>query len=111
MTNNTTYSVVQEFHAKPYGRYPKHSDYSGQKFREEILNPLIQENEIITVDLTGYNRYGRSFIDESFGGLVLECGYSEETLRKKLIIKHDALPSIVKLAWKRISHANESINR
>ncbi|PPK51247.1 STAS-like domain-containing protein [Marinobacter persicus] len=103
--------VVRDFSTRPYGRYYKDGDRSGAKFRDEFLLPALQNNDHVTVDLTGYNLYGRSFIDEAFGGLIREGGYSLSDLQDKLTIRHDDVPPVVALAWSRIAHASKSKKR
>ena len=100
-------NVVEKFHHRPFGRYEKGSEgRSGEEFREKWLRQSLLDGEYVIVDLTGYNRYGASFIDEAFGGLVRN--YKQLTpkyLRSHLEIKHDLLKSVVDLAWDRIDAA------
>ncbi len=95
--------VVKDFH--PYPKYcrVKDGEGSGEAFRKEHLLPKLQENEYVTVDLSGYNRYGPTFIREAFAGLILYNGYTVDELKRRLTIKHDMLPSIVELCWSLIS--------
>lgn len=102
---SNTITVVKDFSPRPFGRYPKHSDFCGQNFRAQLLAPAMKEFDRVIVDLNGYNRYGRSFIDEAFGGLVRDEGWTQKELRKHLEIVHDSLPSVVQLAWTRIDSA------
>lgn len=101
-------NVIKDFNPKPYGRYPSHSDYCGENFRKQLLAPALKEFDFVQVELTGYNRYGRSFIDEAFGGLVRDENWSETALREKLEIIHEELPSLIELAWNRIKIAQSS---
>lgn len=106
--------VIDDFSKTPYGRspdkvLPHEAEHTGEVFRNKILSQKlkdsIKENTKLTVELTGYNRYGRSFIDEAFGGLIREDGFSYEQLRTYLNIEHNSVPSIVTLAWQRIKKA------
>lgn len=101
--------VVKDFHPKPYGRYKNDSPgcelTSGQTFREDILAPALRNYEKVEVDLTGYNRYGRSFLDESFGGLIREEGFSGNDLQKKLSYHHKEVKSIEEVIKERIDAA------
>lgn len=107
--NNIIIKVVTDFHPKPYGRYKNDAPgcelTSGQTFREDILAPALKMYDHVTVDLTGYNRYGRSFLDEAFGGLVREEGFSAEEVRSKLSFKHDEVKSIEVVIQDRINAA------
>jgi hypothetical protein len=101
--------VVKDFHEKPYGRYITDAEgcefTSGEVFRQKHLTPALKEFDHVTVDLTGYNRYGRSFLDEAFGGLIREEGFTSEDLEKRLTLKHDLVPSILDVINKRIEAA------
>ncbi|MBI6504216.1 STAS-like domain-containing protein [Proteus mirabilis] len=94
--------IVNDFSKKPYGRYESDGDGNGERFRKTILAPALRKYDHVTVDLTGYNRYGRSFIDESFGGLIRYEQFTKQELDRKLKYKHDDLPSLVSLINERI---------
>ncbi len=102
--------VVQDFHPRPYGRYANDSigceDTAGEVFRDKVLAPALREYDHVTVDLTGYNRYGRSFLDEAFGGLIRESGFTKEDLDRKLSYKHDLIESIIPVIDERIEAAS-----
>ena len=112
---STIVSVVKDFHPQPYGRYDNDSpgceETSGQTFRRNILVPALREFDYVKVDLTGYNRYGRSFLDEAFGGLIREEGFSGEDLRNKLTWVHEEVKSIESVIKERLIAAEESSNQ
>ncbi|ELA9846066.1 STAS-like domain-containing protein [Vibrio parahaemolyticus] len=97
-------NVIKDFHPKPYGRYKEDGKGAGVFFRELLVEAL-NSNEHVKVILTGYNRYGRSFIDEAFGGLIREDGFTKEQLDKRLSYVHDDVKSIEKLIDDRIEAA------
>lgn len=101
--------VVKDFHERPYGRYnddcPDCHLTSGQAFRENFLAPALKENDRVVVDLTGRNRYGRSFLDEAFGGLIRHEGFTGAELKSKLRCKHDDLESVILVIEDRINKA------
>lgn len=103
--NTETIKVVEDWNPRPFGRYPNHSEFCGKNFRTKLLQPMLQRATHVTVDLTGYNRYGRSFLDEAFGGLVRDEGWTPEQLHTCLDIIHEELPSIPQIAWFRIKEA------
>jgi hypothetical protein len=76
---------TQEFTDTPGGRYKIHGDYSGEQFREEILKPALNQNDLVILDLNGAFGFPPSFIDEAFGILVEHLG--EEIVNKKLRIE------------------------
>lgn len=97
-------NVISDFHPKPYGRYVEDGKGSGVFFRP-ILAQALRDNDKVKVVLTGYNRYGRSFIDEVFGGLIREEGFTKSELDQKLIFEHADVKSIEKLIAERIEAA------
>lgn len=72
------------------------------------MAPAMRKNERVHVDLTGYNRYGRSFLDEAFGGLIREAGFSYEEVKQKLTYSHDLIKSINPIIDERIEAAKKS---
>ena len=62
---------VREFTEFPGPRFKKLGPFSGEEFRETILEPAIKESGTnIQIDLDGTFGYGSSFLEEAFGGLV-----------------------------------------
>ena len=107
-------NVINDFSKKPYGRSPEkvmkgEENGTGLVFRETLLTPRLRESisekNILRVILTGYNRYGRSFLDEAFGGLIRDDGFTYEQLKDFLNIEHKDVQSIVDLSWERIKKA------
>ena len=62
-------NLATEFTDAPGVRSRKLSEFSGQQFREDFLEPLfkIQSTETIEIDFTGVLGYPPSFLEESFG--------------------------------------------
>ncbi|HHB1425709.1 TPA: STAS-like domain-containing protein [Serratia odorifera] len=104
--NTIKINIIKEFNKKPYGRYPSDGDGNGEKFRKQFLVPALRNFDKVIVDLTGYNRYGRSFIDEAFGGLIRVEGFTKKTLDAKLEYHHDELKSLELLVTERIEKAD-----
>ncbi|NOI32177.1 STAS-like domain-containing protein [Vibrio coralliilyticus] len=102
--------VVSEYHPRPKWRYEHEGEGSGEVFRRDFLAPDLREYDHVEVDLTGYNRYGPSFISEAFGGLVREEDFSLLDLKKKLTIRHDKLSSIEGASWAEIEKAERETN-
>ncbi len=78
--------IANDFSPSPIGRYRTDSDTSGQEFREDYLAPALKAYTKVIVDLDGTDGYGSSFLEEAFGGLIREEGFTEKDLKKKLII-------------------------
>tara|TARA_B100001105_G_C22394994_1_gene446291 strand:- start:1418 stop:1744 length:327 start_codon:yes stop_codon:yes gene_type:complete len=100
-----TIKVVDDFNPMPWGRYPKDGPWCGENFRDKYLAPPLMRGEKVIVDLTGYNRYGPSFIDEAFGGLPRKYPLTLETLRELLVVRHDNSDYFSDLAWSRIERS------
>jgi hypothetical protein len=109
--NNFEINVVKDFSKKPYGRYPEDGDGCGVFFRKNKLVPALKSNQHVHVVLDGYNRYGRSFLDEAFGGLIREEGYSLEELRARLTYTHSLVKSIEALISERLEAAQEDMSK
>ena len=107
-------NVVRDFSPTSYGRYarelqPNEENVTGERFRDEFLIPALNQFDKVHVELTGYNRYGPSFIDEAFGGLISVKHFTLEDIHNRLTYSHDLLPSIVELITRRIEHAAQSL--
>lgn len=109
MSSVKTIKVTTDFHARPKGRYkddaPGCELTAGEVFRKNLLVDALRNNDRVVVDLTGYNRYGRSFLDEAFGGLISRENFTKDELDKKLTIKHDDVDNFVTIANERIAAA------
>ncbi|MBY0473115.1 STAS-like domain-containing protein [Patescibacteria group bacterium] len=74
MDNQNIISIARDFSVSPGPRYIVEGDFSGELFRNTILEPrfveAIQKKEKLTVDLDGTLGYGTSFLEEAFGGLA-----------------------------------------
>jgi hypothetical protein len=66
----TALNVAREFSVTPGGRYRRISQFSGEEFRETLLEPALRGNEAVEVELDGVLGYGSSFLEEVFGGIV-----------------------------------------
>ena len=89
-----TITVVKDFNKRPYGRYPEDGEGCGQFFRQNVLAPALRDYDEVHVVLDGYNRYGRSFLDEAFGGLIRDEGFKFEDLKRRLKYSHSLVKSI-----------------
>ena len=96
--------VAEDFSPTPAGRYLADGPFSGEAFRERLLKPSLARHGTVTVDLDGVRGYASSFLEEAFGGLVAEGGFSGPELHERLKIesKH---PSYVYEIWRYIDDA------
>lgn len=85
--------VVTDFSPTPGPRYKHEGNFSGEIFRNSCLEPKLKEaidkNSTLFIDLDGTAGYGTSFVEESFGGLIRENGYSEQIILKHIHIKSE----------------------
>lgn len=79
--------VAKDFSPVPAGRFRADGPYSGERFREEILRPLLSNGRPTLVDLDEAEGYGSSFLEEAFGGLVRNKYFTKDHLLKTLKIK------------------------
>lgn len=101
-------SVARDFSPYPAGRYEDDGDYCGQRFREGHLVPALRRAECVEVSFEGVYGCGSSFLDEAFGGLVREDGFTKEQLDRQLVISagdDSSLADSVKLADEYIARA------
>ncbi|MDO9607443.1 MAG: STAS-like domain-containing protein [Brevundimonas sp.] len=89
-----TIRLAADFNPFPFGRYPSHGEWSGQRFREEWLKPALLAGEAIEVDLDGARGLSPSFLEEAFGGLV-RGGFAAKDLISRVRIKSDRDPTLV----------------
>lgn len=66
-------SVANDYIRTPGARYIKDGEFSGEDFRNKILEPLFldeTDRSKIVIDLDGTDGYATSFLEEAFGGLA-----------------------------------------
>jgi len=66
----TTLKVADQFSKHPAGRFLTDGPYSGELFREVVLEEIITSRTPTVIDLDGARGYGSSFLEEAFGGLA-----------------------------------------
>lgn len=86
--------LASDFNPFPFGRYPSHGDWNGQRFRDEWLIPALKSGDVLEVDLDGARGLSPSFLEEAFGGLV-RSGFAAKDLLARLHIKSDRDPSFI----------------
>lgn len=84
--SNKTITIAEDYSDTPAGRYKTDGSFSGERFRDELLYPALQQNDHVDINLDGALGYGSSFLEEAFGGLIREKGMRLDEIRKKLNI-------------------------
>lgn len=98
-----TFKISSQFSEFPAGRYPEDGPFNGERFREEIIIPLLSQHDQVTFDLDGTEGYGSSFLDEAFGGLVRHHNLTLETLRNRLHFIAEEDDSFIDEIWEYIA--------
>lgn len=69
------YNFAEQFSKNPGLRFRKLSDFSGEQFREEVLEPCFEKNNKIIINVDGVeSSLGASFLSEAFGNLAVKYG-------------------------------------
>ena len=63
-------TIATDFSKHPAGRFRTDGPYSGQLFREDFLDKIVNDREVTVIYLDGARGYGSSFLEEAFGGLA-----------------------------------------
>lgn len=98
--------IAKDFSRSPSGRSLEDGPYSGQLFRDTILAPALREGPV-EVNLDGVLTLGSSFLDEAFGGLIREAGFTVAEIKQKLTIT-GRIETFTNKAW---SHINDPKNK
>ena len=98
--------IAKDFSDTPLGRYAADGEFSGERFRDEVLLPKLSIGPVEVV-IDGVEGYGSSFLEEAFGGLVRKGHFSEQDLKKRLKVIFDDREFQVyeTLIWKYIREA------
>lgn len=84
-------SIVKDFCETPGPRFKSEGNFSGEEFRDEILEPKFllakRNNEKLIIKLDGVYGYPASFLEEAFGGLSKK--YSCQTVLNTLSFESD----------------------
>lgn len=86
--------IAGQFSRHPAGRFESDGPNSGERFREQVLVPILENEDRAEIILDGTRGYGSSFLEEAFGGLVRK-GYTVSRIKNTFeLVAHDD-PSLV----------------
>lgn len=101
-------NIAEEYTKTPGARYIADGEFSGEDFRNIILEPRYKEckenNKKLIINFDGGYGYGTSFLEESFGGLVRK-GYSCDELLKNIELISEEEPELIDKVVKYIKEA------
>lgn len=83
-------NIAREFSEFPVGRYLADGPDTGERFRIEFLDEPMSKREPLTIELSGTDGYGSSFLDEAFGGVVRKFKLSQHETESLLTFEADA---------------------
>lgn len=96
------FNVASEFSPYPAGRYKTDGPFTGEALREKLV-PLLREQEV-HVELDNEVGYSSGFLEETFGGMIRECGMRASDLRAKLFFVSSD-PTLTQEIWEFIDEA------
>lgn len=102
-------NIPRDFTDTPGPRYKSDGDFSGELFRETILEPKFieaeKENLKLKIDFDGGYGYLISFLEEAFGGLARK--YGSDRVLKILVFKSDEEEALIEKVRSYIINANK----
>lgn len=107
---STTINIANDFSPFPAGRYQSDGQYTGEGFRKKFLVDAINEHDHVIIEFDGTLGYGSSFLEESFGGLIREEGFTAIELHDKLELR-SSRKSIIDTVNEYIDKAQEQTKK
>lgn len=103
------YDFAKEFSKNPGLRFRKLGEFSGEEFREEVLEKIFQANEKVLINIDGIeSALGASFLSEAFGNIAVKYGLE----KFNQIIEIDSLSEKGKITNdEMLKRVNEAIAR
>lgn len=106
-------NICDDFTETPGARYRNEGSYSGEEFRDTILEPkyceACQKKQKLVIELDGGYGYATSFLEEAFGGLSRK--YPKNEVLETLTFVSNDEPSLITEIEGYINHANDNKKR
>ena len=99
-----TIKMSRDFSPCPGGRSREDGPWCAEAFREDMLRPALDSEDVVVLELDSAEGYGSSFLDEAFGGLVRSGRFTAEGLHRKLRFESRD-ESLVREIWSYIDQA------
>jgi len=80
-----TINFARDFTDCPGGRYARYGEFSGEEFRDRLLIPALEANDLVILQMDGVLGFPASFLDEAFGILAERLG--QNVVENKLQIE------------------------
>ncbi|WP_298127842.1 STAS-like domain-containing protein [Brevundimonas sp.] len=102
-----TLNLAKDFSPYPAGRYPEDGPYNGEYFRDDVLLPMLHENQTVRINIDGVALLPSSFWEEIWGGMIRKrrLGKAEVQQRFEVIATDPDLQRYVDLASKFVTDA------
>ena len=105
-------NISKDYTDTPGGRYICEGEFSGEDFRNTLLEPKFLEsknnNEKLTIDFDDTYGYSDSFLEEAFGGLARK--YTTNVVNNILQFISNDEPSLIKKVEDYIRNCNMKRN-
>lgn len=92
MSPDIEINIARDFGNYPAGRDEADGPLNGEKFREKLLVPkleeAIQKNKHLVISLDDVKSFGSSFLDEAFGGLIRSKKFKARVISDTLKITY-----------------------
>ena len=93
-----TINIAEEYTETPGARYISDGPYSGEDFRDNILEEKYKEclknKEQLIINFDGGYGYSTGFLEECFGGLVRK-GYNGDEMLNTMIFISNEEPNLI----------------
>ena len=103
------YNFAEEFSPNPGFRFKKLSEFSGEEFRDDVLEKYFERDEEIIINVDHVeSALGASFLSEAFGNIAVKYGIEKfhqivkiDTSTQKGAITNEEMNARVKEALER----------
>lgn len=95
MMNSQIFNISTDFSKSPGPRYTRQGPMSGEKLRQQLVKLLKESEGTITIVLDGTRGIGSSFLDEAFGGLIRNEGFTLAQVRSRFLFISSLDPTYI----------------